>query len=66
MVAGAFGRVPECRLAPEASAVDAIAIAVGIVLVVGAVVVDIATLGLLAGLFSRVRDGRKVRDRRGR
>ena len=45
---------------------DAIAIAVGVLLVVGVVVVDIATLGLLAGLFSRVRDGRKVRDRRGR
>ncbi len=66
MVAGAFARVPECRLDAEVSAVDAIAIAVGVLLVVGVVVVDIATIGLLAGLFSRVRDGRKVRDRRGR
>ena len=43
-----------------------IAIGIGIVLIVGMIVVDIATLGLLASLLSRVRDGRRPRDVRGR
>ena len=65
MGAGASGRVPACRLDAD-QRMDAIAIAVGVLVVVGVVVLDIATLGLLASLFSRVRDGRKPRDYRGR